>query len=228
MKKLGLVGGMGPESTIPYYRGIVYGVQEKAGCFPNLTVESVSVFDVLDFCAREDYDGLLHYLTAAIDHLAAAGADFAALSANTPHIVFDRLQACSPLPLVSIVEAVCREAARQGLKKLGLLGTGFTMEADFFKAPFTAQGIEIVTPAPEERRWVGEKISQELELGVVKPETQNGFDAILNRLRREEGIEAAVLGCTELPLLFQDRAAPLPCLDTMDIHIQTLVDEILS
>lgn len=182
---------------------------------------------MLDFCAREDYDGLLQYLTAAIDRL-AAGADFAALSANTPHIVFDRLQACSPLPLVSIVDAACREAARQGLKRLGLLGTCFTMEADFFKAPFAAQDIEIVIPAPEERLWIGEKISQELELGVVKPETQNGFDAILNRLRREEGIEAAVLGCTELPLLFQGRAAPLPCLDTMAIHIQTLVDEILS
>lgn len=77
MKKLGLVGGMGPESTIPYYRGIVYGVQEKAGCFPNLTVESVGVSDVLDFCAREDYDGLL-------DYLAAAGAAVAALSANSP------------------------------------------------------------------------------------------------------------------------------------------------
>ena len=77
MKKLGLVGGMGPESTIPYYRGIVFGVQERAGCFPNLTVESVSVFDVLDFCAREDYDGLLEYLSAAVSCLAAAGADFA-------------------------------------------------------------------------------------------------------------------------------------------------------
>ena len=228
MKKLGLVGGMGPESTIPYYRGIVFGVQERAGCFPNLTVESVSVFDVLDFCAREDYDGLLEYLSAAVSCLAAAGADFAALSANTPHIVFDRLQARSPLPLVSIVEAACREAERQGLKKLGLLGTGFTMEADFFKKPFIDRGIDMVIPTPEERCWIGDKIYRELELGIVKPETQDGFDAILNRMRREEGIEATVLGCTELPLLFQNRAAPLPCLDTMDIHIQALVNEILS
>lgn len=228
MKKLGLVGGMGPESTIPYYRGIVYGVWEKAGCFPNLTVESVSVFDVLDFCAREDYDGLLEYLSAAVGRLAAAGADFAALSANTPHIVFDRLQACSPLPLVSIVDAACREARRQGLKRLGLLGTSFTMEADFFKAPFTAQGIEIVIPTQAERRWISEKITQELEAGVVKPETQDGFDAILTRLQHEAGMQAAVLGCTELPLLFQNHPAPVPCLDTMDIHIQALVDEILS
>lgn len=227
MKKLGLVGGMGPESTVPYYQGIVHGVRERTGNFPGLTIESVSVFDVLDFCAREDYDGLLDYLAAAVDRLAAAGADFAALGANTPHIVFDRLQARSPLPLVSIVDAACQEAERQGLQTLGLLGTAFTMEEAFFKKPFTDRGIRIAVPAPEERRWIGEKIAGELELGVVRPETRAGFDAILDRLRREEGIQAAVLGCTELPLLFRERPAPLPCLDTMAVHIRALVDEIL-
>ena len=94
MKKLGLIGGMGPESTVPYYHDIVYGVQNRLGrdVFPNLTIESVDVFQVLGMCTRQDYDGLVEYLLTALRNLAAAGAEFGALSANTPHIVFNRLE----------------------------------------------------------------------------------------------------------------------------------------
>ena len=120
MKKLGLIGGMGPESTIPYYHDIVYGVQEAIGeqAFPELTIESVNVFKVLGLCKEQKYDELTKYLIRAIDNLAKSGADFAALSANTPHIVFDRLKEQSPIPLISIVEATCEEAKRRGLKNL--------------------------------------------------------------------------------------------------------------
>ena len=108
MKKLGLIGGMGPESTIPYYHDIVYGVQEKLedGNFPMLTIESVNVFDVLKYCADEKYDELIEYLLKAVYNVKNAGADFAALSANTPHIVFDELQKKSPIPLLSIIDAL--------------------------------------------------------------------------------------------------------------------------
>lgn len=230
MKKLGLIGGTGPESTIPYYHGIVYGVQKKVGptFFPNFTIESVNVFDVLDLCGREDYDGVTEYLMRAISSLVAAGADFVALSANTPHIVFDRLQALSPVPLLSIVEATCQEAKRQGLTRLGLLGTIFTMEKDFFRVPFEKEGIEVVLPNAEERQYIHEKISQELEMGIVTQETCQGFRRILNRMERENGIQAAILGCTELPMLFREEPAPMPVLDTMAIHIQALVDEIVK
>lgn len=226
MKKLGLIGGTGPESTVPYYRGIVRGVYERTGRFPNLTIESVSVFDVLDFCRGRDYEGLLEYLLKAVNALAAAGAEFAALTGNTPHIVFPQLQARSPIPLVSMIEASCQEAERLGLKRLGLLGTRFTMEEEFFKAPFLERGIFVAVPPPEERHLIDETISRELELGVVTPEAQACFDAILRRLREEEGIEAAVLGCTELPMLFRGRPAPAPLLDTMEVHIRALVSEI--
>ena len=120
MKKLGLVGGLGPESTILYYHDLVYGVQKKTGkeLFPNLSIESVNVFEALDFCKREDYDGLTAYLMDAINNLIKSGADFIALSANTPHIVFDRLQKLATVPLVSIIEATCEEAKKQKLQKL--------------------------------------------------------------------------------------------------------------
>ena len=131
MKKLGLVGGMGPESTIPYYHDIVYGVQNRIGknFFPNLTIESVNVFDVLRLCDEQKYDELTDYLMQAIKSLIKSGADFVALSANTPHIVFDRLKEQSTVPLVSIVEVTRDEAIRLNKRKLGLLGTIFTMTA---------------------------------------------------------------------------------------------------
>ncbi len=230
MKKLGLIGGMGPESTIPYYHDIVYGVQEALGesVFPELTIESVNVFKVLGLCKEQKYDELTAYLMGAIDNLAKSGADFAALSANTPHIVFDRLKEQSPIPLISIVEATCEDAKRRGLKKIGLLGTIFTMAGEFFKAPFIENGIEVIVPTESEMELINEKISAELELGIVKDETLTAFQQIITRMRDEDGIEAIVLGCTELPLLLNDEASPVSCLDTMQIHIQAIVETILD
>lgn len=230
MKKLGLVGGMGPESTIPYYHDIVYGVNEKLGnnCFPELSIESVNVFDILRLCREKRYDELTDYLMEAINNLTKCGVDFAALSANTPHIVFDRLQTKSTIPLVSIIDATKDEALRLNMNKIGLLGTVFTMTGDFFKVPFYKNGIEIITPTKTEMDFVNDKISLELEYGIVKEETLKDFQKIINRMKNEDGIEAIVLGCTELPLLLNDKVSPVPCLDTMKIHIQALVNMILE
>lgn len=230
MKKLGLVGGMGPESTISYYHDIVYGVQKRIGknFFPNLVIESVNVFDILRLCDEQKYDKLTNYLIQAIQNLIESGADFIALSANTPHIVFDRLQEQSSVPLVSIVEATCNEAIRLNKHKVGLLGTIFTMKEDFFKKPFYSSGIEIITPTAQEMEYINLKISSELELGIVKEETLQGFQKIIKRMQQEESIEAVILGCTELPLLLNDEVSPIPCLDTMKIHIQHLIDLIIE
>ena len=230
MKKLGLVGGMGPESTIPYYHDIVYGVQERVGkdFFPNLTIESVNVFDVLRFCSEQKYDELTEYLMNAIHNLEKTGADYIALSANTPHIVFDRLKEKSTVPLVSIIEATRDEAIRLHKHKLGLLGTIFTMTGDFFKIPFQNNNIEIVIPTMEEMEFINEKISSELEHGIVKEETLRSFQTIIERMKKQNGIEAIILGCTELPLLLNDEVSVVPCLDTMKIHIQCLIDKIVE
>lgn len=230
MKKLGLVGGMGPESTIPYYRDIVYGVQEVLSkpMFPALSIESVNVFKVLELCGEKKYDELTEYLMSAINNLSNGGADFAALSANTPHIVFDRLNEQSPIPLISIVEATCEEANRRGLKKIGLLGTIFTMTGEFFKNPFEKSGIKVVIPSKSEMEMINEKISTELELGIVKEETLSAFQKVITRMKNEDEIEAIVLGCTELPLLLNDKVSAVPCLDTMQIHISAIVKTILD
>lgn len=230
MKKLGLIGGMGPESTIPYYHGIVYGVQRKLGknIFPSLTIESVDVFRVLRYCREKDYDGLINYLLSAIDNLIKSGADFIALSANTPHIVFEHLQAQSTVPMISIVQSCCLETIRKGYKKIGLLGTEFTMKEDFFKTPFIKNGIEVIIPSSKEIKIINEKISSELELGIIKNDTLVSFQTIIQRMKKDDNIEAIVLGCTELPLLLNDAVCPVPCLDTMQIHINALINQILK
>lgn len=230
MKKLGLIGGMGPESTIPYYHDIVYGVQKAVGksMFPELSIESVNVFNILKLCDEKKYDELTDYLMNAINNLVKSGAEFAALSANTPHIVFDKLKEQSPIPLISIVDATCEEAKYRGLKKIGLLGTIFTMTEEFFKKPFLKNEIQVVIPSESEIKMINEKISAELELGIVKEETLLLFQNVINRMKIENGIEAIVLGCTELPLLLNDEVSSVPCLDTMQIHINSIVKAILD
>ena len=196
--------------------------------FTDSGIESVNAFDVLGLCREQKYDELTDYLMQAIKNLTTSGADFIALSANTPHIVFDRLQNISTVPLVSIVEATRNEAIRLNKHKLGLLGTIFTMTEDFFKKPFYNSNIEIITPTAEEMEYINLKISSELEFGVIKEETLQGFQKIIKRMQQEDSIEAVILGCTELPLLLNDEVSPIPCLDTMKIHIQLLIDLIVE
>lgn len=230
MNKLGLIGGTGPESTIEYYKGIEYGVQQKSGrsFFPNLTIESLSVFDVLGFCGKQDYAGLTAYLLKGIRNLTAAGAQYAALTGITPHIVFEEFSKASPIPLVSMVDTARDCAAVHGYKKICLLGTLPTMEGTFFQNSFAKRGIEVVTPNAEEKIYIGTKIETELEYGKVLPETQRAFQEIAERIIREEQVQAVVLGCTELPLIFDGVELPVSYIDVMQVHIRTLIDLILS
>ena len=230
MKKLGLIGGTGPESTIEYYKGIEYGVQRRSGrsFFPHLTIESLSVFDVLGFCERRDYAGLTEYLLKGIQNLAAAGAECAALTGITPHIVFDELAAVAPIPLISMVDTARDHAAERGYKKICLLGTLPTMDGTFFQSSFAKRGIEVVTPNAEEKRCIETKIETELEFGKVLPETQRSFREIVECIIQEEKVHAVVLGCTELPLVFRDMELSVPYIDVMQIHIGALIQMILE
>lgn len=225
-----MLGGVGPESTIPYYRGIIYGVQKKVGrpYFPPLTIESLSTFEVLRMSSQGLREELTGYLLAGVRNLEAAGADFGALACNTGHMVFKESQTQSSIPLVSIVDVTCAEAQRQSFTKLGLLGTAATMDGVFFKRPFERAGMEIATPSDAEKEWIEQKITDELEFGIVKPETVSEFQKIVKRMMERNGIQAVILGCTELPMLFTDAALPVPVLDTMQIHISVLVEKIME
>lgn len=230
MKKLGLVGGTAPESTLVYYRDINHLVHERTNgkTFPELSIESVNLYRALEYCKKQRYEELIAYLLQAIQNLAKGGAEFAVLTANTMHVVYDALEIQSPIPLVSIVDAVCEEAKRRNLKKVGLLGTIFTMKGHFFKAPFLKQGIEIITPSESVMELVNDRIANELEMGIVKESTTQELIDVISEMQEKSGIEAIILGCTELPLALNEENCPVPCLDTMEIHIETLVEKILQ
>lgn len=228
MKKLGLVGGTGPESTVMYYRKIIHGVGGVLGAerLPQIAIDSLSAFEVFALCKAQRFEELAEYLLGALNNLAASGAEFAALTGNTPYIVFEKVRAATPLPLISAIEVTRDEALARGLTKVGLLGTVFTMTNDFFKQPLQDAGIEVVVPSAPEIEYIHGKIADELEHGVVKPETQTEFISIVKAMKARDDIQQLVLGCTELPLILDDQVCPVPCLDTADLHIRALVREL--
>ena len=225
MKKLGLIGGTGPESTLVYYREINRLVNEKTGGkhFPEITIESIDLLKFVPMLNDGNLCGAADYLKKAAGHLADCGADIAAFTAVTCHMVYPQVSASSPIPLISIPETAAEYAKAMGYKKVGLLGTIYTMDNDYMSRPFLDCGIEVTLPNTEEKRLVSEKIYSELEYGTVKPETVAFLTSVIRRMKEEDGIEAVILGCTELPLAVNDAVSPVPCLDTVKIHIDKLV-----
>ncbi|MFV0435395.1 MAG: aspartate/glutamate racemase family protein [Leucobacter sp.] len=225
MRKLGMIGGTGPESTIAYYRAITEGVRGVAGEeeLPRLVIESLSVFEVMDMCPRGDLDALTDYLVDGVENLARAGAEIGTLTGLTPHLVFDRLQAASPIPLISAVDTSMQFIRRRGLSKLILLGTKFTMAEDFFTGPLRNADIDLIVPSSEEIDYIQSKIVGELEHSIINDDTRTELVKIVERLSDVHGAEHVILGCTELPLILDDRTSPVPTLNVADIHTEALI-----
>jgi len=168
-------------------------------------------------------------LVDELGKLARAGAEFGVLSSNTPHIVFDELNRLSPIPLISTVSTTCDAAQSLGLKKVGLIGSGFTMRARFYPEAFAKAGIAVVVPGSDEQRYIHDKYMNELVKGTFLPETRAGLLNIVERLRQEQEIQGLILGGTELPLILRDaRDGGIPFLDTTRIHVKAVVKELLS
>lgn len=224
MTSVGMVGGLGPESTIDYYRRTLEAWQrDTPGTAPSIVIDSLDVQRGLRL-VETDLPGLTEYLLGSLRRLAGAGVDFAAMTANTPHIVFDDLAARSPVPLLSIVEVCAGEARRRGLKRLALLGTRFTMDAPFYPAVFARYDLAVVRPNDAERAWVHERYVGELLKGDFRDDTRRRFIALVGRLREEEGIDGVILGGTELPLLLRTPSiADVPALDTTALHVEAIV-----
>lgn len=227
MRTAGMIGGLGPESTIDYYRRILERYRERnpgAG-YPQLVIASLDVEKGIGMLNAGRLDDLAGYLADAVDLLVRAGAGFAFIAANTPHLVFDQVQRRSAIPLLSIVRATCERATVLGLKKVGLLGTGFTMRASFYPEEFRRAGIAVLLPQQSERDYIHQKYIGELLNNQFLSGTRTEILRIAQRMTAEDGVEALILAGTELPLLLRDSG--IEFLDTTLIHVEAVVDELL-
>jgi aspartate racemase len=228
---LGIIGGIGPESTIEYYRQILalYRQRRPDGNSPPLIINSINNPAMLALAARGAEDELTDLLLREIERLRGAGATFGLLAANTPHLVFDRLAARSPIPLLSIVEATCAAAQAQGLRRVGLFGTRFTMQGTFYPRVFEREGVELVLPSPPEQEFIHDRYMNELLANQFLPATRERMFEIAERMRVEEGIAGLILGGTELPLLLSDTSGRgMAFLDTTRIHVESAVTKMLE
>ena len=230
MKTVGIIGGIGPASTIEYYRLIIaaYREQTRDGSYPSLLINSINMKTMLDLIGANELAQVTEYLVAEIQKLTYAGADFGVLAANTPHIVFDEIQRRVSLPLLSLIEATSEAAHQLGLKRVGLFGTRFTMQGRFYPDVLLKKGITLVIPEPEEQAYIHDKYLSELVNSIYLPETREQLLRIVERLKERQGIQGLILGGTELPLLLRDvQDQEIPFLDTTQIHVKCIVAQLL-
>lgn len=226
-----MLGGIGPESTVEYYRSLITGYRQLRpdGSYPSIIINSIDVSKLLGWMEANQLSKVADYLVDELQKLARAGADFGIIAANTPHIVFDEVQQRSSIPLISIVEATCAEAERRGISKAGLLGTRYTMQARFYLDVFSRKGIALVVPSQDEQNYIHDKYISELLIGVFLPETRERLLGIIESMKQQHQIQTAILAGTELPLILRgDRACGIPLLDTTQIHVQAVVARLLA
>jgi aspartate racemase len=259
MKTVGIIGGIGPESTIEYYRGIIAVYRERQGGtgvrgpqrgspagvlvqpvdnhaqdapatdYPLMILNSINLTLMVGWITANELDKAADYLVAGLQKLARAGVDFGVIAAGTPHIVFDQVRARSPIPLISIVEATCEAAAGLNLKKIALFGTRFTMQGRFYRDVFSKAGITLVVPEADEQAYIHDKYMNDLVHGILLPETRARLLRILDKMKERDGVEALILGGTELSLIIKDAEHNgMPILDTTKIHVARIVAELLS
>lgn len=230
MKKIGLVGGTGPESTLMYYKELNTRIDRMTNGrkMPEVSIESVNFRKAWEYVTTEQYELLADYLASKVNALVDGGADIVSLTAATMHIVFDELSERIEVPLVSIPQSVCDAIVSKGYKRVGLLGTIFTMEQDYMKKAVREAGVEVCIPEKTDRELIAARIYEELERGIVKDATLVEFQTIIEKMRDNNEIEAVILGCTELPLILNSGNCPIACIDSVEIHIQKLIELAMS
>ncbi|MCB2293558.1 amino acid racemase [Clostridium algoriphilum] len=225
MNKIGMIGGFGPESTLEYYRLLIetYRHETNNESSPEIIIYSMDINILLKLVENKQWDVLVEWLVNGIKVLHKAGADFGFISANTPHIVFDRVNELSPIPLLSIVDETCNHIEKIGAKRVGLLGTKFTMESEFYQRACNKNNIQIYVPNEKDQGYINNKLMTEIELGNFLDETRKGLVDIIRRMMQDNSIEGVILGCTELPLILTKSELGIPFFNTTQIHVESII-----
>jgi aspartate racemase len=235
-KRIGILGGMSPESTVAYYQYITRAYIERFGDYgyPEVIIYSVSFQPYVDWPQQDRWDLVAQGLSEAAQKLQAAGADFIVIATNTMHLVFDQVQASVSVPMLSLLDVVGEAilGLRSGdlaerMKTVGLLGTKFAMEKGFYQDALAQKGITVLVPDEGDREYVNTVIYDELVAGRIRDESRAGFVAIINKLA-ERGAEGVILGCTEIPLLVGEEDAGMPLFDTTVIHAEATLNYALA
>lgn len=231
MKKIGLIGGIGPESSIEYYRLIIKRFQEKQNTkdYPELMINSINMTQMLDYVFNKKFDNLIDFLMNKINDLEKTGVDYIAIASNTPHIVFDKLAKKSSTSLISIVEATCIEIKNTNIERVVLLGTKSTMTSGFYNTVAKKYGINIVIPSNDQQDYIHDKYMTELVFNMILPETKKQLTQIITELKEKESIQGVILGGTELPLILkQSDFVGIKIFNTTEIHVESIVSKMIE
>ncbi len=231
MKTAGIIGGIAPESTIQYYRQAVAEYQRLTNDneFPQIVINSIHMTKMLTLIGQNKLNEVTDYLLIEIIKLYKAGADFAVMASNTPHVVFNDLRVRSPIPLISIVEVACDAAKGANLKQVGILGTRFTMQGSAYPTVFSAAQITVISPSADEQDFIHGKYMGELVKGILLPQTRQQLLTIIETMVSRDGIDGVILGGTELPLILTDAFhGGIPLLDTTKLHVRRIVQNLLE
>ena len=224
-KRIGILGGMSPESTVTYYEHITRTYTERLGDYgyPEILIYSVSFQEYVDWPNQDRWDLVAEGLSQAGQKLVEAGADMLLIATNTMHLVFDEVQARVEVPMLSLLDATAEAILAQGLHTVGLLGTKFTMEKGFYQDALARRGITTLVPGADDREYVHRVIYDELVAGQIRDESRDSYVDIIQKLV-ERGAQGIILGCTEIPLLVDEASAGIPLFDTTQIHAEAALN----
>jgi aspartate racemase len=228
---LGIVGGTGPESTIDYYRSLIRTWRQRRpdGSYPRVIINSIEAGRVFANLGTADYAAVGRDLGPAVAALAAAGCQRALLASNASHLAFELIEPPPAIPLIHIVDAARDAAVSAGYRRLGLIGTRFVMESDLYPARLAPAGLEVVLPTPDEREKVHAIYFGELVDGVIRDESRDALRKVVVAMRQRDGIDAIVLGGTELALIITESTfGGVPVLNTAQVQVDAAVDWLLS
>ena len=222
---IGLVGGIAPPSTIDYYSLLIQKYRAKhEESFPHIVINSIDLAAMLALVEAGKLDALTDHMVREIDRLARAGAEIALITSNTPHIVYDRVQPRARIPLVSIVEATRDAVVAAGMRRVGLIGSRFTMEGTFYPEVFARKGVGVVVPGPAERAYIHNEYQSNFIYGRFPAAARTRIIEIVTQMARKEQIEGVVLGGTELPLALGDTSGlSLKFFNTTLIHVERVI-----
>jgi aspartate racemase len=228
-KKIGILGGLSPESTATYYEYITREYTRRYGNYgyPEIIIYSVNFQEFVDWQNQGRWNLAAEKMIEVFKALEKAEADFGLIASNTMHMVFDKVQRKISIPLLNIIDATAEAIKKDGIKTVGLIGTIFTMKEDFYKTGLEIRGITTLVPDRNDQEFVNSVIYEELTRGIIKPESREEYVKVVKKLKKK-GAEGIVLGCTEIPLLINEKDCGARLYDTTLIHAEKALNYAIS